>query len=298
MLDTKSSYCVVAMRPNRIIIRSIMSSSNGQNSAGLRKLLQSVLIAPADLDSFCIDYFPDVYRRFGTNLDRDHKLNLLLFLHEKSEIESCLREFEATRGAHFKADSVSVQIAPRLARGVRPTWSGFVLGGSLLLPISLTLSICVWSLLPLRTSGPNPGRPVVATALGSEVVTAAPPGHALPGASDDSKVPPMILPDPIRPPPPPRRKPPKQLSEKAIERVLEKVQFNGCPLPSSTDWVMLNLTIAPDGHVSNASTPDLGQDFPCLRARVEQASFPKFSGKPMTRKRYPLRVPHSQGSFR
>ena len=78
-----------------------MSSPNGQNSAGLRKLLQSVLVVPADLDSFCLDYFPDVYRRFGTSLDRDHKLNLLLVLHDAAEIEGCLREFDATRVAHF-----------------------------------------------------------------------------------------------------------------------------------------------------------------------------------------------------
>lgn len=286
------------IRPNRIVIMRTMSSSSGQNLAGLRKLLQSVLIVPADLDSFCLDYFPDVYRRFGSSSDRDHKLNLLLLLHDAAEIESCLREFDATRVAHFKPGGASVQGPPRLAMGVRLTRIGLVSWGALLLPIALSLSIYVWRLLPPRTRAPSPGGPVAATELVPKVVTVPPPPQpkqALPRAIDAVPVAPIRTPTQIRPPHPPPRKPPEQLSDKEINRVLGKVRFTGCPLPVYSDLVMFDLTIAPDGHVSTALTPELGQDYGCIRARVREATFPKFSGKPMTRNRYPLRVSDSQG---
>lgn len=275
-----------------------MSSSNGQNSARLRKLLQSVLVVPVDLDSFCIDYFPDVYRRFGTCPDRDHKINLLLLLHDAAEIEGCLREFDATRVAPFKPSGTSVQEPPRLAVSVCPTRIWLVFGGFLLLVIALSLSIYGWRLLPPRPGAPNSGGPAVAKELAREVV--ATPHPLREPLSSKAVVPVDSIGPPAKivQPPRPYRKPPEQLSNEEIKRELGKVRFTECPLPAYSDLVMFDLTIEPDGHVSIVSTPELGQDYGCIRARVEGAVFPKFSGKPMTRKRYPLRVSNAPRQLR
>jgi hypothetical protein len=48
------------------------------SSAGLRKLLNAVLIADSDLEAFCADYFPDVKNRFAAKMDRVSKVNILL----------------------------------------------------------------------------------------------------------------------------------------------------------------------------------------------------------------------------
>lgn len=48
------------------------------STAALRKTLETLLISDADLDAFCIDYFPEVYRRFTRGMDRVTKFNVLL----------------------------------------------------------------------------------------------------------------------------------------------------------------------------------------------------------------------------
>lgn len=50
------------------------------NSRMLRRQLDQTLRTDADLDAFCLDYFPDVFRRFGTQMERTQKVNLLLQL--------------------------------------------------------------------------------------------------------------------------------------------------------------------------------------------------------------------------
>ena len=47
---------------------------------GLRQLLEEGLLTDSDLDAFCIDHFPAVYRQFAGSMDRTRKLNLLLIL--------------------------------------------------------------------------------------------------------------------------------------------------------------------------------------------------------------------------
>jgi len=44
----------------------------------LRGLLEQALLTDADFDAFCIDYAPDIYRRFSAGMERTQKMNLLL----------------------------------------------------------------------------------------------------------------------------------------------------------------------------------------------------------------------------
>lgn len=47
-------------------------------SRTVRQLLQSSLPSDADFNAFCLDFFPDVYQRFGQGMDRVQKTNMLL----------------------------------------------------------------------------------------------------------------------------------------------------------------------------------------------------------------------------
>ena len=49
----------------------------------IRGLLDRYIQTDADLDSFCMDYFPDVYREFSGGMERKRKLNLLLQNNER-----------------------------------------------------------------------------------------------------------------------------------------------------------------------------------------------------------------------
>lgn len=44
----------------------------------IRQLLESSLPSDADLNAFCLDFFPNVYKRFTQSLDRVQKTNILL----------------------------------------------------------------------------------------------------------------------------------------------------------------------------------------------------------------------------
>ena len=66
-----------------------MSSSS--TTAALRKLLNEILRTPADLDAFCVDHFPSVYRRFAGGMDRTERVSLLLTVGDSDEILAWLR---------------------------------------------------------------------------------------------------------------------------------------------------------------------------------------------------------------
>lgn len=60
----------------------------------LRRLLNEVLRVDADLDAFCLDFFPEVHQRFSAGMDRPQKVNLLLQLvSEPEQILVQLRKF-------------------------------------------------------------------------------------------------------------------------------------------------------------------------------------------------------------
>jgi len=71
-----------------------MSSSStpaASTPAALRKLLNEILRTPADLDAFCVDHFPSVYRRFALGMDRTERVSLLLMNGDADEILARLR---------------------------------------------------------------------------------------------------------------------------------------------------------------------------------------------------------------
>ena len=70
-----------------------MASSS--TTAALRKLLNEILRTPADLDAFCIDHFPSVYRRFAGGMDRTERVSLLLTVGDSDEIVARLRSDHA-----------------------------------------------------------------------------------------------------------------------------------------------------------------------------------------------------------
>lgn len=57
----------------------------------LRKLMQGVLRVNDDLNTFCIDHFPEVVRRFSSEMTREARENLLLQLQGTEEILAALR---------------------------------------------------------------------------------------------------------------------------------------------------------------------------------------------------------------
>jgi hypothetical protein len=63
----------------------------------LRKWLGTAFPSDADLDAFCIDYFPSIHARFTAGMDRVQKVTILLQHTRLDELEQRLRE--ATGGA-------------------------------------------------------------------------------------------------------------------------------------------------------------------------------------------------------
>jgi hypothetical protein len=59
-----------------------------------RKLLKSALPLDTDLEAFCLDFFPQVHRRFGSGMERLAKENLLLSLIDTAEIVRRLQEWQ------------------------------------------------------------------------------------------------------------------------------------------------------------------------------------------------------------
>lgn len=60
----------------------------------LRQQLDARLRTGADVDAFCLDYFPTVYHRFKKGMERTEKLNLLLSMEEPSVVATKLQFWE------------------------------------------------------------------------------------------------------------------------------------------------------------------------------------------------------------
>lgn len=58
----------------------VTSSVTVPDRATVRRALNALLVSDADFRAFCLDYFPDIERRFGGEMDRVTKENLLLTL--------------------------------------------------------------------------------------------------------------------------------------------------------------------------------------------------------------------------
>lgn len=58
----------------------------------VRGLLEFFIRTDAELDAFCLDYFPTVKRNFSAGMSRLQKINLFLEQAELIEIDQCIRE--------------------------------------------------------------------------------------------------------------------------------------------------------------------------------------------------------------
>lgn len=66
--------------------------SNSSSAPQLRRLLCQALPGNSDLEAFCLDYFPDVYRRYSSGMDRQTKLSLLLLYSDPERVRAALAE--------------------------------------------------------------------------------------------------------------------------------------------------------------------------------------------------------------
>lgn len=74
----------------------------------VRALLQKKLPTTADLDRFCQDYFPSVFRRFIGSHDRLERTNLLLAMHSAQEIVAALANLSKQDSLSGAADRARI----------------------------------------------------------------------------------------------------------------------------------------------------------------------------------------------
>src|SRR4051812_34408583 len=67
----------------------MLAESNERHT--LRAAIDATLRTDPDLDAFCLDFFPQVHRRFGGGMQRPEKVNLLFSLVETQAITAKLR---------------------------------------------------------------------------------------------------------------------------------------------------------------------------------------------------------------
>src|SRR5262249_34487406 len=74
---------------------------------------------------------------------------------------------------------------------------------------------------------------------------------------------------------------PEQLSMSAVQGVLKKVDVSSCKGEGASGVIKIKLTIKGSGK-ADASPADGGAGADCVAKAVKKASFPEFSGDPMT----------------
>lgn len=84
------------------------------HSSKLRYQINNILRTDSDLQAFCLDYFPVVYKRFTDNMDRQQKINLLLTLEDKAEISKALDVSKSEFGSNEKPTKWRITTPPIL----------------------------------------------------------------------------------------------------------------------------------------------------------------------------------------
>ena len=67
----------------------------------LRQVINDILRTEADVDAFCIDYFPVVAKRFSGSMDRQARLNLLFTLEEHVAVYNAMFDAYAKEMTNF-----------------------------------------------------------------------------------------------------------------------------------------------------------------------------------------------------
>lgn len=91
-----------------------------------RRLLARALPTTPEFEAFCVDYFPEVFRRFTEGMDRTTKVNLLLMQVPLVELINRLQaEFpEAAQSFLQSAEDSSTHLEPIAAEAAEPSASG------------------------------------------------------------------------------------------------------------------------------------------------------------------------------
>ena len=88
-----------------------MYDSSSIDRASLRKLVLAILPTAADLEAFCLDFFPDVAARFASGQERLNRDNLLLELADPEPLIEALQKRNPRRFARHKRLLASPQRA-------------------------------------------------------------------------------------------------------------------------------------------------------------------------------------------
>lgn len=84
-------------------------------SASLRALIDEVLSDDVDFEAFCLDYFPEVQRRFSEGMQHPQKVTLLLRHAHRREVLECICQKFAKRAEvanwHGKVEWEQIEVA-------------------------------------------------------------------------------------------------------------------------------------------------------------------------------------------
>ncbi len=150
--------------------------------AALRRRIDSALLTESDLDAFCVDYFPDVYRRFGRGWDRVARVSLLLELAAPAVLSARLQELSEARFP--SQDSASATPLAPHARGPRGLSWGLACAG---LVCSTAIGVWVGGLFLPQVPSTVRLPPAPALAADSTSDALAPPRAGLPGPAGASE---------------------------------------------------------------------------------------------------------------
>lgn len=145
------------------------------DGSAVRRRLDAALRTDADLESFCLDCFPEIHRRFGGQMERTVKLNLLLQLvPDHAQILDRLERYSAgssTSAPFALAEGPAIQNEDRTVDGPAPHGSPPVMQGAALQLSPLNLDGLI------RSMGVNsPCRHMLLLGAGASITSGIPSG--------------------------------------------------------------------------------------------------------------------------
>lgn len=88
----------------------LTKSPNEPTKAELRQQMEKLLPDSASFESFCIDHFPEVYRRYTRGMDRVEQTNLLLQQADPQDLARRLQELKNAQIVNQTVDEASAQM--------------------------------------------------------------------------------------------------------------------------------------------------------------------------------------------